>query len=309
MNPSPHAKTTSPRAGASLATVLADVDAASLTSTVVHLADDFGPRTVDAHATFASTCRLGGTRYATSNYDRAVAWVTAQVRAMGYPAGAVQEEQVPGLGANVVVTKRGTSDPNTYIEVGAHLDSVSSGPGADDNASGVAAVLEVARVLRNQATRLSIRFVLYAGEEHDLQGSRWHVKTALARGDQIDVALTIDSAGWARKTPQGRYVDLVWDGGLRTAEQVVAGMSATAGTYRLPVSITASTAGWGESDQSAYWERGINAVASLGGYDNPSTYHRCTDTPAPDNFSAESTRLVAQLTAASALQLATAPSG
>ncbi len=304
-NPSRSPNVTPPPAGTSVRALLADVDAANLTSSVMRLADDFGPRTVTEHRTFTSPCTLRGPTHDASNYDRAVAWVTAQFRAMGYPAEAVQEEPVPGFGSNVVVTKTGSASPDTFIEIGAHLDSVPASPGADDNASGVAAVLEAARVLHNQPTRTSIRFVLYAGEENGLQGSRVHVRAALRRGDRIKVLLNVDSPGWGRRTPQGNFVDLIWDGGLNSAEQLTTVMSDEAARDRLPVSVTASSAGWKDADQSSYWDRGITAITSLGGYDAQATQHHCTDTATPDNFDPASTRVATQLTVATALRLDT----
>jgi hypothetical protein len=57
-----------------------------------------------------------------------------------------------GVQHNLIAEKLGTTDPAEVVEVGAHYDTVPFGPGADDNASGVAAMLEVARVLAKQAT-------------------------------------------------------------------------------------------------------------------------------------------------------------
>ncbi len=76
--------------------------------------------------------------------------------------------------ANVVAVKPGAS--TWEIIVGAHYDSVKAGKGADDNASGVAAILEVAKRLRNQDTPYTIRFILFGAEELGMQGSTYYVK-------------------------------------------------------------------------------------------------------------------------------------
>lgn len=75
--------------------------------------------------------------------------------------------------ANVVAVKHGASSQE--IIVGAHYDSVDVGKGADDNATGVAVILEVAERLRAQETAYTIRFILFGAEEAGLQGSQYYV--------------------------------------------------------------------------------------------------------------------------------------
>ena len=75
--------------------------------------------------------------------------------------------------ANIIATKGGDSDLG--IIVGAHYDSQASGRGADDNASGVAVMLEVAEALMDVATPYTIRFVAFGAEEPGLRGSRHYV--------------------------------------------------------------------------------------------------------------------------------------
>jgi Zn-dependent M28 family amino/carboxypeptidase len=71
--------------------------------------------------------------------------------------------------ANVIAIKQGTSSQE--LIVGAHYDSIGDGPGADDNASGVAVMLEVAKIVANQITPYTIRFVAFGAEEYGLAGS------------------------------------------------------------------------------------------------------------------------------------------
>ena len=72
---------------------------------------------------------------------------------------------------NVVGTMRGTTCPEKTFIVSAHYDGVSAGPAADDDASGVAAVLEIARVLSAQPLQASVDFVAFSFEEQGLIGS------------------------------------------------------------------------------------------------------------------------------------------
>ena len=78
---------------------------------------------------------------------------------------------------NVIGIKPGTTAPAEVVVVGAHLDSVPISPGANDNASGVATVLEVARILAEVPTARTVHFVAFGAEELGLIGSRHYVAT------------------------------------------------------------------------------------------------------------------------------------
>ena len=93
--------------------------------------------------------------------------------------------------ANIVATQVGTTDPDEAIVVGAHFDSVDN-PGADDNATGTALVLEMARVLSHVETARTIHFVAFDREEQGKIGSRAYVQD---RGDDVLFALTADMVG------------------------------------------------------------------------------------------------------------------
>ncbi len=92
---------------------------------------------------------------------------------------------------NVVATQLGASLPDEVIVVGAHFDSVNN-PGADDNATGTALVLELARVLSGFRFERTIRYVAFDREEQGKVGSRAFVQ---AHGDEVVFALTADMVG------------------------------------------------------------------------------------------------------------------
>ena len=101
-----------------------------------------------------------------------------------------------GRTANVVVTLKGTVDPDLVYVVSSHYDSVEAGPGADDDSSGTAALLEAARVLASHPLPATIVFASFTGEEGGLLGSREFVRRALAAKMHVAGALNNDMVGW-----------------------------------------------------------------------------------------------------------------
>jgi hypothetical protein len=102
-----------------------------------------------------------------------------------------------GKTANVLATLRGTENPELVYVVSSHYDSVAGGPGADDDTSGTAALLDAARVLADHPMPATIVFASFTGEEAGLLGSREYVRQAVANNVRITGALNNDMIGWA----------------------------------------------------------------------------------------------------------------
>jgi len=102
-----------------------------------------------------------------------------------------------GKTANVIATLRGTVNPELVYVVSSHFDSVAGGPGADDDSSGTAALLEAARVLAENPMPATIIFASFTGEEAGLLGSREFVRQAVANKMQVVGALNNDMIGFA----------------------------------------------------------------------------------------------------------------
>ncbi|MCH7921972.1 MAG: M20/M25/M40 family metallo-hydrolase [Nitrospinae bacterium] len=102
---------------------------------------------------------------------------------------------------NLIVEKTGRGKPDEIILIGAHYDTVPSTPGADDNASGVAGLLELARLLKAYENRRTIRLVAFTCEEPPYFHSRWmgsrvYAREARRRGDDIIAMVSIEMIGF-----------------------------------------------------------------------------------------------------------------
>ncbi|MFF5173434.1 M20/M25/M40 family metallo-hydrolase [Micromonospora sp. NPDC000089] len=182
-------------------------------------------REVDPHRIEATVRRLAafGTRHTLSSQDdpargigAARDWIFAQLSGYAAASGGrmtvelqsyVQQpaSRIPVATriTNVVATLRGTSAPERVYVLSGHydsratdvLDAVSDAPGADDDASGVAVVLELARVLATRRTEATIVFAAVAGEEQGLYGSTYLAQQLKAAGVDLQGMFTNDIVG------------------------------------------------------------------------------------------------------------------
>lgn len=107
-------------------------------------------------------------------------------------------EPRPGLrSANVIARIPGVVHPDVVYVVSSHFDSVERGPGADDNTSGTAALLEAARVLAERPQGATIEFAFFTAEEAGLLGSREFARRAIEEGKDVVGALNNDMIGYA----------------------------------------------------------------------------------------------------------------
>ncbi|MBL8205656.1 MAG: M20/M25/M40 family metallo-hydrolase [Blastocatellia bacterium] len=177
---------------------------------------------------------------------------------------------VGGKTCNVYATLRGTEHPELIYVVGSHFDSVAVGPGADDDSSGTAALLEAARVLAKSPQPATIIFISYTGEEAGLLGSREFVRQAQANKMKIVGVLNNDMIGWAndhRLDNTIRYSN----SGIRDIEHAAAMQFTKLITY---------DARWHRgTDATAYFEVYGDIIGGIGSYPvlgNPH-YHQATD--------------------------------
>ncbi|MGH2567036.1 MAG: M28 family peptidase [Bacteroidota bacterium] len=122
-----------------------------------------------------------------------------------------QEYETHGVPVrNIAVVKRGLDSSKPCIVLGAHYDSVVGTPGADDNASGVAGLLELARLLKDYPNGRTIHFVAFTHEEPPYfysaqMGSRQYARRLKKDGVQVQLMLSLEMIGYAGETMEQQY--------------------------------------------------------------------------------------------------------
>lgn len=142
---------------------------------------------------------LGIKKTGTVANENALQWIKAKYLNFGYSAGQIVEDAFSynnGMSTvnskNLVITKTGTTYPNTFVIICGHFDTI-NGPGVDDNGSGTAAILEVARILKDVPTEYSIKFIHFSGEEQGLKGSAHYVNSVVnATNPKMNIKLVFN---------------------------------------------------------------------------------------------------------------------
>jgi len=204
-----------------------------------------------------------------------------------------------GQTANVVATLKGTVDPAVIYVVSSHYDSVAVGPGADDDSSGTAALLETARILARHPQPATIIFASFTGEEAGLLGSREFVRRAVEAKLNVVGALNNDMIGWSndyRLDNTIRYSNA----GIRDVQHGAAMQFSNLITY--------DALYYKNTDAAAYYEAYGDIVGGIGSYPvlgNPH-YHQPHDLL--EGINHQLIAEVAKTTAATVMLLASSPS-
>lgn len=138
--------------------------------------------------------------------DAAIGYITQQWEAADWDVAREEYEARNHPAANLVVERAGTRQPDRIVLLGAHYDTVDGSPGADDNASAVAVLLEVSRLLAAHDGRRTARYVAFAFEEAPYfnlgaMGSQHHARMARGRDERIDAMLCLEMVGYFTDEP------------------------------------------------------------------------------------------------------------
>ena len=204
-----------------------------------------------------------------------------------------------GQTSNVLATLRGTVNPELVYVVSSHFDSVAVGPGADDDTSGTAALLETARIMAKRPQPATIIFASFTGEEGGLLGSREFVRQAVEKKMQLVGALNNDMVGWAN--------DQRLDNTIRYSNRGIRDIQHGAAMLFTSL-ITYDALYYKSTDAAAFYDAYGDIVGGIGSYPvlgNPH-YHQSHDVLETINH--QLVTEVAKTTAATLMLLASSPS-
>ncbi len=202
---------------------------------------------------------------------------------------------------NIEAVLPGHGAADEIIVVGAHYDSVADCPGADDNASGVAALLELARLLAGTTLPRTVRFVAFANEEApffygDEMGSNLYAARAQAQGEHVAAMLSLETIGYFTDQPgsqkypfpfsylypdTGNFIGFVGNLSSRSlVRKVIGTFRASTAFPSEGVAAPSGMEGVHWSDHWSFWQAGYPAimVTDTAPFRYPH-YHEATDTP------------------------------
>ncbi len=225
------------------------------------------------------------TRYSThDSCFKAAFWIKEKLYEYGCDT-VILQYHTAGHSPNVIGVKYGTVYPsNKYSIICGHFDSYSNyipnlAPGADDDASGIAGILECARVLKDYRFEYTIKFIAFSGEEFWMLGSYYYAQMARNQNDSIIAVINGDMIGYANSYPES--IDVIGKISDPSCEWIVDFYINCANSYTnlktLKMLLPTSPA-----DQEAFWDYGYAGILLIEDEDvwggtNP-FYHTLGDT-------------------------------
>jgi hypothetical protein len=254
-------------------------------------------------------------------------------------AGLAVERHDYGTGINVAGVLEGTERPGERVLISGHYDHIPGCNGADDNASGVAAVLEAARVMGGGDYPRTAVFVCWDEEETGLVGSRAYAERAVREGEDIVVVYSLDPVGYASDEPgsqtmpdgfslafpdlweelearefRGDWLGVVADEPVEWISDLIIGHAADAeldaGALIMEDWMLASSLfdDLRRSDHAPFWDVGVSAIelGDTGEFRNPG-YHCRNGPDDPDTVNYRFLEQVTRATVGSVLEVLRAP--
>lgn len=256
-------------------------------------------RRLQTHIHILASC-IGG-RLATSGLETAAVYIENELRSYGYAPERQAFSAVGHTFANIEAETPGVKEPDKIIVVGSHYDTAGNLPGANDNASGVAATLEIAREFAIAKPARTIRWVLFANEEPPFfetpsMGSYVYAQRCHERRENIAGMLSLETIGYYTDEPGsqaypigfhpgypdcGNFLGFVAD--MKSALLLRTALKAFRESTSLPaqgVAAPSSIPGIGWSDHRSFWQFGYRALmlTDTAPFRYPH-YHTAQDTP------------------------------
>lgn len=209
-----------------------------------------------------------------SNNDLAGDYLVEKFNAMN--SLTVTDQPFNTNGRNIIATQLGKTNPNDIYIICAHYDSVADYC-ADDNASGTATVLEVARILSTQCMDNTLVYALWDEEEIGLRGANFYASQANNNGDNILGVLNIDMMGYDGDDDDDFDIDVR---PIANSIEMKDDLVALLATYNFNLNVNVVNPGTTASDHARFWDQGYSAVLVGESWDNDDQtpyYHSSSD--------------------------------
>ncbi len=214
----------------------------------------------------------------------AAAYIYSQFENMSLPTRYAHWNNGGYSSDNVEATINGTNDTSNQIFlIIAHYDTVSSGPGADDDTSGTCAVLYAASIMSQYQFDHTIKFVTFSGEEQGLLGSQVYAQQAHQAGWDIIGVLNCDMISYAITSSDGNNLIVYINTPSQWLYQYTNNVEAVYNDY-IQLTLHSSTTPPGGSDHESFWAQGYDAIFYFEYTETP-YYHSSQDTMAHINAS------------------------
>lgn len=241
-----------------------------------------------------------------SSMDSTVRYLDKVLSDLGYTVQQQEFRSYEVTSVNLEVEISGHLYPEEIVVVGAHYDTVSDCPGANDNGSGVAALLELARLLDNSSPQRTVRLVAFANEEppfffSNTMGSAFYADRCRDRKEKIVGMLSLETIGYYSDKPGSQHYPFPFSmfypdtanfigfvGNIRSRQLVRQTIKAFRNHARFPSEGLAAPSfitGVGWSDHLSFWRKGYPAIMVTDtAFYRYAPYHTSADTPEKLNY-------------------------
>ena len=208
--------------------------------------------------------------------DKAADYIKQKLNSYGLTT---YDQWFSGTGRNVYGVQTGTEFPNQKYMICAHYDDMPSGtlaPGADDNGSGTAAVIEAARVFSNYSFPFTIIYALWDEEEQGLVGSAYYAQQAANANDSILGVLNMDMIAWDSNNDSVAELHVRSTANSMDLKDKMVEVNAA---YNIGVNLSIINPGLTASDHASFWNNGFGAILLIEQYygDFNNYYHTTSD--------------------------------
>lgn len=244
----------------------------------------------------------------TDALEKTAAYISSELENSGYDVSFQPYEFEGRTYKNISVEITGKKTPEKILVIGAHYDTVTGTPGADDNASGIAGLLELARLLHKQSFDKTVRFAAFTLEEPPMfrsrhMGSYVYAQNLKRQGKDVEGMICLEMIGYFTDRAgsqffpfpffrwifpdKGNFIMLVSN--LKSKKflvRVKGGFKKGSGLPLESISTTSLIPGVDFSDHRSFWKFGYNAlmVTDTAFYRNPG-YHGTGDLPETLDYS------------------------